>query len=81
MAATDGRQCVRCGEEALLDAVLEQTLNFCVDHGRHHGVHHVGMSARICRSCGYTEFWVKDPAHALGTEPGYQDHTIQEEDF
>ena len=73
-------KCLRCGDSSLVTATLEQGMAFCLDHDSYHGVRRLGMEAVICRTCGHTEFRVKDPEHALPDEidPG---HTIQEEDF
>ena len=79
MAAS--KECMRCGGTNLVPARLEQNMTFHVDDETHHSLCRVGMKALLCQDCGYAEFWVMDPSHALACNEPEPVSAIQEEDF
>ncbi len=78
---TASNECARCGGTKLVPARLEQNMAFHVDDDTHHSLRRVGMKAILCQDCGYAEFWVMDPAHALACDEPERVAAIQEEDF
>jgi predicted nucleic-acid-binding Zn-ribbon protein len=73
------KQCARCGGADLVEARLEQPLFFHVNDDTHHSICKVAMKATLCQGCGYTEFWMIDPARALPCDE--EEPLVQEEDF
>ena len=73
------KQCVRCGGTKLVEARLDQGMTFFINDEAHHSLCKVAMKAHPCQECGYTEFWVIEPARALPCEE--DERLVQEEDF
>ncbi len=74
-------ECARCGGKNLIPARLEQNMTFYVDDDTHHALCKIGMKAVLCQDCGYTEFWVMDPAHAVPCDEPERVPALQEEDY
>lgn len=72
-------RCAKCGGTRLVQARLEEGMHFYMDQESGHGLHRLAMRAYLCPDCGYTEFWVRNPAQILMI--GEEEHPLQEEDF
>ena len=71
--------CARCEGTKQIEARLETGMTFYVNDEAHHSLCKVGMKAKICQECGYTEFWVMEPSRALPCDD--PEPVVQEEDF